>query len=117
MLTNVTVHDTSMVIEAKGLLMTGLHHSKTHTSLLPPAYLPVALSREQAAAVIAVSPTTFDKLVKDRLMPRGKKLYGCRRWDRDEVIAAWRAIPGEDAAEAPSNDPWSSASWGHDEAV
>lgn len=49
---------------------------------------PRGLRREQAATYVGVSPSTFDTLVADGLMPQPKRLRGCVIWDRKELDAA-----------------------------
>lgn len=63
------------------------------TEVLPPSLPPVGVSREQAAALIGVSATLFDRLVSDGLMPDSRVVYGRRVWDVAEVVEAFRALP------------------------
>ncbi len=51
-----------------------------------------ALRREEAAASVSVSPTTFDKWVADGRMPKGRKVDGLTLWDTEEVREHWVAI-------------------------
>ncbi|MBX4955575.1 hypothetical protein [Rhizobium lentis] len=46
------------------------------------AYPPRGMSREEAARWIGVSTTKFDEMVKDRRMPRPKRVDGRVIWDR-----------------------------------
>lgn len=50
---------------------------------------PRGLSRILTAQYIGVSPSTFDKLVKDGLMPRPKRVYGRVLWDIRAVDVAF----------------------------
>jgi hypothetical protein len=59
-------------------------------------YAPRGLRREAAAGWIGMSPTKFDELVRDGLMPRGKKVRGCRVWDRYALDIAFDNLPDED---------------------
>jgi predicted DNA-binding transcriptional regulator AlpA len=82
---------------------------------LPPTLAPRLISREAAAAYVCVSPNTFDGMVKDKRMPRPKRL-GLRRhaWDFRSLDDAIDRLPTEsdddlddtwgdvDAAQAPS---------------
>jgi hypothetical protein len=57
-------------------------------------YWPRGLSRTLAASYVGVSPTTFDKLVKDGYMPRPKAVYGRRIWDVRAVDIAFDLLDG-----------------------
>jgi hypothetical protein len=57
---------------------------------------PRGLSRVEAAAYVGVSPTTFDALVRDGLMPGPKRVRARVLWDRHRLDAAFDALPGED---------------------
>lgn len=62
----------------------------TRQSALPPTLRPRLIGREAAAAYVAVSPTTFDQMVKDERMPPPRRLGGRRiAWD---VLALDRAV-------------------------
>ena len=73
---------------------------------LPPSLPPRGLSRPEAAAYIGVGPTTFDRLVADRLMPRPRKIYGRRVWDRIALDVAFSAL-SDDGQEDRADDVWS----------
>lgn len=60
-------------------------------------YAPRGLRREAAAAWVGFSPTKFDELVKEGLMPPGKKVRGCRVWDRYQLDTAFENLPDDDA--------------------
>jgi hypothetical protein len=53
--------------------------SKAHDAI---SYPPRGMSRDEAARWIGVSTTKFDELVKDRRMPRPKRIDGRVIWDR-----------------------------------
>jgi hypothetical protein len=61
-------------------------------------YWPRGLSRTLAASYVGVSPTTFDRMIKDGLMPRPKAVYGRRLWDVRAVDIAFDLL---DAAIRP----------------
>ncbi len=72
---------------------------------------PRALTREQAAAYISVSPCKFDGMVAAGLMPRARKLgSGPRKaWDRVELDSYFARLPHDDGtAESPQQvgDVW-----------
>ena len=60
------------------------------------AYPPRGMSREEAARYIGVSPSKFDQLIKDRRMPRCKRIDGRTIWDRLALDAAFSDLPGEE---------------------
>ena len=55
------------------------------------------LSREEAAKRVGVSPTTFDRLVQDGLMPKPIRIYARTVWDIHKIDAAFDALDNEDA--------------------
>lgn len=59
---------------------------------LPTARL---LSREEAAAYAGVSPTTFDKLRIEGVMPGPVRLYSRTLWDVRALDAAIDCLPGD----------------------
>lgn len=54
-------------------------------------YWPRGLSRTLAASYVGVSPSTFDRMIKDGLMPRPKAVYGrmCEPWI--SLLTCWTA--------------------------
>jgi predicted DNA-binding transcriptional regulator AlpA len=69
--------------------------------VLPDGVLPRGLSRAQAAAVVGVSPVTFDRMIKDKLMPEPIRVYGRVLWDVRAIHLAFDALDGA-AAEGDS---------------
>ncbi|WP_047189620.1 helix-turn-helix transcriptional regulator [Microvirga vignae] len=63
---------------------------------LPPSLPPRGLSRVEAAAYIGVSPSLFDQMVRDRRMPKPKRINSRTVWDRHRLDAAFAALPDED---------------------
>lgn len=59
----------------------------------PPGIMPFAVSRQAAAALIGISTSFFDKLVRDGRMPQPRELDGRVLWDSEELRAAWRQVP------------------------
>lgn len=76
--------------------------SVARESVLPAGALPRGLSRVQAAAYVGVSPTTFDRLIKDGLMPKPIRFYGRNVWDLHKLNEAFAALDTGDN----SDDPW-----------
>ena len=67
---------------------------------LPLSLPPLGLSRTEAAALIGVSPTMFDRMVADGKMPKALRIYGRRTiWDRKKVEAAFAALDTSDEAD------------------
>lgn len=64
------------------------------------------LSRVEAAAYCGVSPSTFDKMVKDGLIPSPLKIYARNLFDRHKLDAALNALSGDACVmtEAENND-------------
>jgi hypothetical protein len=69
---------------------------------LPPGLMPLGMSRLQAAEFVGVSPSTFDKLVSDGLMPQPKKVRGRRLWDSRKLVVAFDALDSE----GDDGSPW-----------
>lgn len=63
------------------------------TQLLPASLPPVGINRDQAAALIGISPTLFDKCEAAGMLPAPHAIFGRLVYDRDEVIAAFRNTP------------------------
>jgi predicted DNA-binding transcriptional regulator AlpA len=74
--------------------------------VLPAGALPRGLSREQSAEYIGVSTTTFDRMVKDQLMPKPLRIYGRIVWDVRKLDAAFAALDKNEAGD----DPWAKMS-------
>jgi predicted DNA-binding transcriptional regulator AlpA len=51
-----------------------------------------ALRHDEVAASVAVSPTLFDKWVREGRMPKGRKIGGVVLWDTQEVYDHWIAL-------------------------
>jgi hypothetical protein len=69
------------------------------------AYAPRGLRRQAAADWVGMSPTKFDELVRDGLMPKGKLVRGCRVWDRYELDAAFEHLPDDEQAATVAPGP------------
>jgi predicted DNA-binding transcriptional regulator AlpA len=70
--------------------------------VLPLNLPPRVLSRVEAAAYVGISAPTFDRAIKDRLMPKPFRLYGRVLWDRRKLDAAVAALDSNDA----EDDAW-----------
>jgi predicted DNA-binding transcriptional regulator AlpA len=73
--------------------------------ILPASLPPRGLSREQAAAYVGISPTTFDAMVTDGRMPKPKRINARVVWDRHQLDLAFSALPD---SEGRVDDVWES---------
>jgi predicted DNA-binding transcriptional regulator AlpA len=71
-------------------------------NVLPTGTMPRGLSRVQAAEYVGVSPATFDRMIKDKLMPLPIRIYGRVVWDVRKLDEAFAAL---DKSE-PVDNPW-----------
>jgi hypothetical protein len=77
---------------------------------LPGSTTAAGLTRAQAAAYVAISPSLFDRAVRDGLMPPARLCYGRCVWDRKEVEQFFSLWPhkasGPDSAPDDTENPW-----------
>ncbi|WP_206073333.1 helix-turn-helix transcriptional regulator [Mesorhizobium wenxiniae] len=66
---------------------------KRASAVLPDSLPPVGINREQAAALIGIGTSLFDRLVAAGKMPEPRTIAGRLIWDVEEVAAAFRALP------------------------
>jgi predicted DNA-binding transcriptional regulator AlpA len=64
-------------------------------SVLPASLPPRGLNRVQAAEYVGVSPSHFDALVRQRVMPGPKRLARRVVWDLTQLDSAFDALPDE----------------------
>ncbi len=71
--------------------------SEPHTVTLP-ITAPTGLRRVDAARHCGVSPGHFDKLVRERVMPAPRDLFGVKVWLRQELdqVLFGLAAPGSE---------------------
>jgi predicted DNA-binding transcriptional regulator AlpA len=74
-------------------------------------YAPRGLRRPEAAAYIGVSVSTFDKMIRERFMPRPKRYRGLTIWDRLALDEALACLPEDDDAKPVSSNPWDAVSF------
>jgi predicted DNA-binding transcriptional regulator AlpA len=81
--------------------------------ILPLSLPPLGIGREQAAALIGISATMFDRCVEAGSMPSPRALGGRLLWDVSELTAAFRMIPhrvrvDDDPLDEPraAGNPW-----------
>jgi predicted DNA-binding transcriptional regulator AlpA len=60
-----------------------------------------ALRREEAAASVGVSSTTWDRWVELKRMPSGYKIDGVMLWDTQEVRDCWNKLKEGDTVNNP----------------
>ena len=66
----------------------------------------LGLSRQEAAAFIGISATTFDELVAEGLMPQPRRIRSRAIWDADELRAAFKALPHDNDDSDKEPDTW-----------
>jgi len=77
---------------------------KPRDVVLPLSLAPRGLRRVEAAAYIGVSPSSFDAMIADGVMPKPKR-WGARViWDRHMLDEYFSAIPSED--DKPKRSAW-----------
>ncbi len=69
-------------------------------SVAPPSRR--GLSRVQAAGYIGISPSTFDRMILDGIMPNPKRVFGRKVWDVRALDLAFDALPGDDTGAEPN---------------
>ena len=60
-----------------------------------------ALRRDEAAASLAISESTWDKWVEMKRMPSGHKIDGVMLWDTQEIREAWNKLKDGDTVNNP----------------
>jgi len=68
-------------------------------------FFALGLSRLDAAKFVGVSPTTFDGLVAEGVMPAPRRIRSRKLWDRRELEAAFDDLP-RDGRETSETNPW-----------
>nr|CAD6410822.1 transcriptional regulator [Rhizobium sp. Q54] len=79
--------------------------------ILPLSLPPLGVNREQAAALVGISVSLFDKAVMAGTMPKPRKIGGRLVYDVTEIAEAFRNLPhqereGELDAEPDGSNPW-----------
>lgn len=64
------------------------------------------LNRVEAAAYCGVSPSTFDKMLSDGLVPHPVKVYACRLYDVRRLDQALDCL--SDGADPDDENEWDS---------
>ena len=76
---------------------------RTRADVLPASLPPRGLNRVEASAYVGVSPTFFDCLVGNGLMPKPKRIGSRTIWDRVALDQAFAALP-DDSEKNPWDD-------------
>lgn len=71
---------------------------------LPPSLAPRGLRRVEAAAYIGVSPSSFDAMIAEGVMPKPKRWGGRVIWDRHMLDEFFAAMPCDD--DKPKRSAW-----------
>lgn len=64
--------------------------------------MPRGLNRVAAAIYVGVSPSVFDRMIRDGLMPRPVRIYNRTVWDRRKLDDAFAVLSDD----GPAPDPW-----------
>jgi predicted DNA-binding transcriptional regulator AlpA len=65
-----------------------------------------ALRRDEAAASLAISPSTFDNWVGEGRMPKGRKIGGVTLWDAESIRSAWLSLAEIEDQQPDSDNPY-----------
>lgn len=68
----------------------------------------LAYRRDEAAAALAISTTTFDVWVSQGLMPKPRRVAGVTLWDARAIEQAWMQIASPDEPQGSGNNPFDS---------
>jgi hypothetical protein len=80
----------------------------TQRDFLPAGLAPRGLSRVAAAAYCGLGVTTFDKAVREHLLPKPFRIFGRVLWCRQALDAALDVLrDAQTEAEGVSDDTWS----------
>ena len=67
-------------------------------------YPPRGMRRPEAAAYVGVSPSLFDQMIHDGVMPKPKRYRRRNIWDRWALDEAFSCLPTD--ADTPVENPW-----------
>lgn len=65
-----------------------------------------ALRRDEAAASLAISPSTFDNWIGEGKMPKGRKIGGVTLWDAESIRTAWLNLADVEEAQPETDNPY-----------
>lgn len=75
------------------------------SEILPSSLPPIGISREQAAALVGISASLYDKCVDAGTMPGPRMIFGRLVYDVEEVIRAFRALPHRSGGSNLDDEP------------
>ena len=88
---------TSLSAAADALVRVGQAQERSHKQPTPKR----GLTRNEAAHYIGVSPTTFDRLIQQKVMPKPIKAFSRAIWDMKALDEAFEVFSSAD-----SQNPW-----------
>lgn len=65
-----------------------------------------ALRRDEAAASLAISPSTFDNWIGEGKMPKGRKIGGVTLWDAESIRTAWLHLADIEEPQPDIDNPY-----------
>jgi len=65
-----------------------------------------ALRRDEAAASLAISPSTFDNWIGEGKMPKGRKIGGVTLWDAESIRTAWLNLADIEEPKPETDNPY-----------
>ncbi|MBB4185862.1 hypothetical protein GGE07_002512 [Sinorhizobium terangae] len=74
------------------------------SAILPTTLQPFGVTREQAAALLSISPSLFDSAVEAGTMPQPRVLRGRNIWSVDELWDSFLALPHKAGAASDQDE-------------
>lgn len=65
-----------------------------------------ALRRDEAAASLAISPSTFDNWIGEGKMPKGRKIGGVTLWDAESIRTTWLNLADIEEPQPETDNPY-----------
>ena len=65
-----------------------------------------ALRRDEAAASLAISPSTVDHWIGEGKMPKGRKIGGVTLWDAESIRTAWLNLADIEEPQPETDNPY-----------
>lgn len=81
------------------------------TEILPSSLPPLGINREQAAALVGISVSLFDRAVEAGTMPKPRKIGGRLVYDVMEIAEAFRRLPHQEREGELDGSPSESNPW------
>lgn len=77
-----------------------------HASLREISIPRFALRCDEAAASLAISPSTFDNWIGEGKMPKGRKIGGVTLWDAESIRTAWLNLADIEEPQPDTDNPY-----------